>query len=397
MEEANRRPQRAARWPSLPRGARLCHSLEQRLLAPWLLVALCLQLVAAGTATGQSLHATHCDESRFENGRLVLRRCELASPLGYEESEILRFIRENPDLLGIDLATLELEAIEERTGIGGAHTRFQQTLDGIPVYDAFISVNVTGEGTVQSLYSSHRSLQLGPATPTITEEEAEAIARGGANVQSIRLPTTTELVWFPRVDGTATIAWKLMIYAEEPLGDFLSVVDAQNGKLVLQENRISFIDGSGLVYEPSPMQTSGDTSLVDNNDQTSPALDAERILVTLQGLDPGTGALRGTYVDLVSLPGGKDVPDANEPTREYFYDRSDPRFEQVVIYHAVDSVQRYIHSLGFDDANDPPNGIRDFPTLAHAHWFDQQNAFYSTGDDAIHLGDGGTDLGEDGD
>ena len=357
----------------------------------------CLLLGSGATATAQSFEANHCESSRYENGRLVVRSCDLASPLSYDGAQVLSFIRDNPELLGTEASSSELELSEDRAGIGGFHTHFQQMIDGIPVYDAFISINVTTTGRVQSLYSTYRSLQPGPSTPLVTEAEAEAIARAGASVQSTRLPTESDPVWFPRADGSAVIAWQLMIYAEEPLGDFLSIVDAQNGKLVLQENRMAFVSGTGLVYDPSPIQTSGNTSLVDNNDQTSPALDAERIVVTLQGLDADTGTLRGEYVDLVSLPGGKDLPDADEPSREYLYDRSDSRFEQVVIYHAVDSLQRYIHSLGFDDENEPSNGIRDFPTLAHAHWFDQQNSFYSTGDDAIHLGDGGTDHGEDGD
>ena len=134
-----------------------------------------------------------------------------------------------------------------------------------------------------------------------------------------------------------------------------------------------------------------------NNDNTNATLDAERINVTLERLDDGTGLLRGEWVDL-TLPGGLNVPDANEPTRIYNYDRNDPRFEQVVVYYAVDQMQAYFHSLGFDDDAGPTaNGIRDFPTMAHAHWFTADNSFYSTGNDAIHFGDGGVDDAEDAD
>jgi hypothetical protein len=223
------------------------------------------------------------------------------------------------------------------------------------------------------------------------------VAIAAAGIQSLRLPTTAELVFYPLADGTATLAWKLMVFSDAPLGDFLSVVGATSGKLLFQENRIAFDTGSGLVYSPNPMQASGDLGLSDNADSTSAALDNGRVAVTLLGLDPGVGTLKGEYVDLVSLAGGLAVADADEVSRVYNYDRSDDRFEQVTIYHSIDSIQRYFHSLGFDDDTGAVNGIRDFPTLAHAHWDTADNSFYSTGDNAVHFGDGGVDDGEDAD
>jgi len=73
------------------------------------------------------------------------------------------------------------------------------------------------------------------------------------------------------------------------------------------------------------------------------------------------------------------------------------RFEEVTVYSTVDRIQHYMHTLGFDDDVPPANGIRDFPSLANAHWNDEDQSFYSTGDDAIHMGDGGVDDGEDAD
>ena len=166
-----------------------------------------------------------------------------------------------------------------------------------------------------------------------------------------------------------------------------------------QENRAAFDTGSGYVYEPNPYQTQGSgAGMVDNNDANNTALTNQRVLVTLQGLDPGTGLLRGEFANLSSLnsPSLPDI-DANEPSRIYEYTRNDDRFEQVVVYHSIDSMQRYFHFLGFDDDTGTPNGIRDFPTLANAHWYTDDQSFYSTGDDAVHFGDGGVDDAEDAD
>jgi len=216
-------------------------------------------------------------------------------------------------------------------------------------------------------------------------------------VEELRLPVESELVWFPRPVGRASLAWQMVLYAGQPLGDFLTLVDAQTGEILVQENRMAFDTGSGMSFRPNPVQATGNPALSDAGDASSAALDAARVQVSLLGLDPGTGVLKGEFVDLVSLPGGLNAVDANEASRIYDYDRSDERFEQVLVYHTVDSIQRYFHQLGFDDDSGALNGIRDFPTRAHAHWNNDDQSFYSTGDDAIHFGDGGVDDAEDAD
>ena len=54
--------------------------------------------------------------------------------------------------------------------------------------------------------------------------------------------------------------------------------------------------------------------------------------------------------------------------------------------------------MGFDDDSGlTENGIRDFATLANAHWTAQDESLYSTADDAILFGDGSVDNAEDAD
>ena len=358
-----------------------------------------LALVLLSHSPSPAHHPDHlqCQQKERSLDRLAIRGCAHDEPLAFGESGAVEFITHHAADLGLPIGNIQLELIEERPGLTGVHTLLQQVADGIPVYGRTISVNQRDNGAVESLYTTYREVATGNNIPTLSSSEAEAVAIAAAGIQSTRLPTTFELVWFPRPNGMATLAWKLMVFSETPLGDYLTLVDAELGKLLLQENRIVFDTGSGFTYLPNPVQTSGDTGLNDMGDSTSAALDAERVSVTLLGLDPGVGTLKGEYVDLVSLAGGQNVPDADEPTRIYEYDRSDPRFEQVVIYHSIDRMNRYFHSLGFDDHVGAQNGIRDFPTLAHAHWNTADQSFYSTADDAVHFGDGGVDDGEDAD
>ncbi|MEE2674772.1 MAG: choice-of-anchor B family protein, partial [Myxococcota bacterium] len=365
-------------------------------------IALLLPIVVvlfAIAPTAEAHHPDHlaCSSDQISQGRRVLRNCAHADALEIGELGARDFLEHHALELGLQDGGADLVILEEKHGLASVRTHFQQYLDGLPVYGHYTTLNQTSDGTFLALYLKHRMLAAGDPVPSVSEGEAEVIARANADVLSTRLATQSELVWYPLANGTARLAWKSMIYSAEPLGDFLTLVDAHSGKILLQENRINFVDGSGLTYIPNPVQTSANTALTDNADAASAALDAERVSVTLQGLDEGVGTLKGEFVDLVSLAGGKAVPDADEVTRVYEYDRDDDRFEQVVIYHSIDQIQRYFHSLGFDDDVGSANGIRDFPSLANAHWYDQDQSFYSTGDDAVHFGDGGVDDGEDAD
>lgn len=295
-----------------------------------------------------------------------------------------------------------IELIDVKHGLASTTTHYQQHFNGLPIYNATVTISQNADGAVQRIHDSGvEKLELSPAKATVLSiEVAEAAAMRNAGVTDLRDDTTGELMWYVGKDGAASLSWVVMVAGNNPVGDFHTVVDADTNEVQLQENRIAnFVSGTGDVFDPNPYQTQGSGfGLDDANDGDSPALDAQMISVTLQGLDEGTGLIKGEFVNLSDL-NSDSLPDvdANEPSRIYEYTRSDPRFEQVVIYHSVDQIARYFHDLGFDDDAGVPNGIRDFPTLANAHWFTADNSFYSTVNDAIHFGDGGVDDGEDAD
>ncbi|MGB0619931.1 MAG: cadherin-like domain-containing protein [Myxococcota bacterium] len=333
-------------------------------------------------------------------GRQIADRCAATPPRSLGEEGARAFLENHADALGLSPDLADLTTVEVKHGLAGTRTLFAQQRAGLPIHDAYVSVNQDAAGRVTGLFANHhtRDEATGPLPPAaLSAAAAETLAREAAGVSALRSNSKVEQVWFASSRTELRLAWRLMIYSDRPLGDFLTLVDDASGKILFQENRIAFATGSGFIYQPNPIQTSADTSLQDGNDSATAALDAERVNATLPRLDAGTGTLRGEYVDLVSLAGGRNVPDADEVSRVYEYDRNDARFEQVVIYATVDAIQDYFHTLGFDDDVGPANGIRDFPSLAHAHWDTADQSFYSTSDDAIHFGDGGVDDGEDAD
>ena len=325
------------------------------------------------------------------------RTCRYQGTLAQPELSARGFLKHYADALGMDETLADIETVDTRRGLATAHTRFRQLYRGIPVFGARLSVHQGRDGAISAFHTNYKVRpNAGPIAAPIVRREAVKLAEAAVGMTEQRLAPRSRRVWFPQAGRQLHIAHEVWVYAAEPLGDFLVVVDAHTGKILFQENRLVFAVGQGYVYLPNPYQSSGITTEPDNGDATNAFLDGQRVLVAIERLDDGTHRLKGEFVDL-TLTGGKSWNFANEPSRIYEYARDDPRFEEVQTYFTVNSVQEYIHSLGFDDDVPPANGIRDFPSLASAHWNDEDQSFYSTGDNAIHMGDGGVDDGEDAD
>jgi hypothetical protein len=138
----------------------------------------------------------------------------------------------------------------------------------------------------------------------------------------------------------------------------------------------------GRVFLPNPVVTLQDETLTDQKDADYAALQPAYEVVTLTNLD-GSGYLKG---DFASVSGTKNAAYSADGT--FLYGRSHTWFEQVMAYYAVTQAQVYIQSLGFDDVNNEPQDVR-------VSQFGGDNSFYDPKKDAITLGKGGVDDGED--
>jgi hypothetical protein len=75
---------------------------------------------------------------------------------------------------------------------------------------------------------------------------------------------------------------------------------------------------------------------------------------------------------------------ATEPSGDFVYTCEDDRFEEVMVYYHLDATQRKLQSLGFFGQS----AILAKPIPAHAHYFNDCNAFYDPVDRGLHFGDG---------
>ena len=149
--------------------------------------------------------------------------------------------------------------------------------------------------------------------------------------------------------------------------------------------------GTALVFNPSPLVTSGDQTLTDRKDADYAALNNERVSVPLVGLD-GSGYLRGTWAIVVSETGNP----AYETDCTWEYTRSDDRFEQVMAYYWVTKSQLYTRGLGFGVNAGWPAINGDQQRVRINQW-GLDNSFATTHPkDEMRFGKGGVDDAEDG-
>jgi hypothetical protein len=343
-----------------------------------LTLALLALLVAPAVAAPPSPAALPCAEVSWDADGAwpaTLRDCRFdAAGDGSVDSTARAFLQAYHAALGLDESLADLRLVSIRHALGSSHVVFQQTLDGRPVYGAFLAVHLDGDGQIQVVHNrNHPGLRLEtPAAPmpaVQAVQEARAAIQFGAPRANSPAP---ELVVLPKDDDLGRLVWRVLISAAQPQGDWEVLLDAATGQVIKRYNRLvlakgQILDGVGA----GPVNTD--------------ALPLRTL--PLLGLD-GSGWLRGEYAD-VTQPEGYRPASAFSASGDFLYAPDDPRFGEVMVYYHIDAAQRYVQSLGYSNRNDPPNGIRDRVTFASAHWFSQDQSFYSVSDDALHFGDGG--------
>lgn len=295
------------------------------------------------------------------------------------------YLKGNAHQFGLRPALDDLRLVQVKESLGANHVRFQQTFDGVPVFAAFTTVNISKADSRVSLVLSRHEADLAPTVTKalVSHDEAIAAAEQAVSLQGeARGPVSADQVYF-RAEKDYLLAWQILLPAQEPLGDWLIIIRADSGEVLLKQNLI--VDDTGQVFDPNPVQT-GAPAPPDSCDAGDAGLSSEYRSRTLLGIQAAQNKLKGQYVDLCA-PGivGAYQPacQADEVSRSYAYSCNDDRFEEVMTYYHVDAAQRKIQSLGFTGTS----SIVDRPIPAHAHYYSNCNAFYSPIDRGLHFGD----------
>lgn len=303
------------------------------------------------------------------------------------------FVESHAAALGLDAALLDrsLSTPVEKTSLSGTHLRWEQQVDGVPVWRSDLVVKVAN-GAVSSIQNNlHGGLAV--ATKPVLDATAAmnaAIERIGPIGRSIG-EFSSRLYVVPFAAGPR-LAWVVTLPLEQPAGDWRVFVDAANGAVLAAEDAAVYASGTGRVFDPDPMTKMADSSFVDNDDaDSSVPFPAAYDIVALNDitLNAGTYSLDGPYARLIDNESPLVAPVTATQPDSFRYQRSASGFEDVMAYYQIDKSQRYVQSLGFSNAD---NRVQQID--AHGLSGDD-NSHYMPSTGNIAFGEGGVDDAED--
>jgi zinc metalloprotease ZmpB len=303
----------------------------------------------------------------------------------------------------------DLTLVSDRSTTESRHVTYQQTFKGVPVLDHQVRVNLDRAGRVSLVMSSFEALTVGAAgfntTPSMTSSAARSLAlelaangKGRSREAELGIIQPSQ----PR------LVWEVIVWPKDEPAEYRVHIDAQTGELVRLVNQaislrdrhdseVPWIDGTGYVYDPSPLYKAGvfyGAPYVDGDDATNSFLDAARVSVTLNGLtqnEANKWVLKGPYVSITGMnQGGTEVytPPAENSLDGFKYTRSQTGFEAVNAYYHLDKSQRYIQGLGITDRLAQPFSV-------NPQGLTRDDSFFFPTANMILFGTGGVDDAED--
>lgn len=305
------------------------------------------------------------------------------------------FLKENMDVLKIsaDLDDLKFDKVTE--SLGSSTVLFQQYFDGTPIHGAWVTIHINKQNRIfmvknDTVPVSKLSEKIGTAkVGPLPESRIDSIIKKKIEEYGIlNTEIQKETMIYP-LKGNLRLAWKVKFGTKEPAASWILFIDGMDGHIIEERNVLKKANGKGLVFIPNPVVALDRDDLLDEEDKDQEILKKAYKRVVLNDLESG-GNLKGPYADTTNTPNS-----AESSNLEFLYTREDDRFEEVNAYYHIDSMQRYIQSLGFNGER----AILDHPILINAHGGHDDNSYYdpSPGKKDLTFGDGNVDDAEDGD
>ncbi len=290
--------------------------------------------------------------------------------------------------------TIQVELTSEKASLSGTHYRYDQVVDGVPVYRAEVVVKVAQDGEVSSVHSTLRPGLLVKTTPALDAAAALAVGQAAVQPTGKAIGDFTAKLSVVETPAGGRLAWLVSVPVEAPMGDWLVFVDAQTGAMLGVEDRMQYVDGTGRVFDPDPRTKLNNTTFIDNSDADSAvpfpgAYDTRALLGITQ-----TGSiysLSGPYAKIIEFESPVSTPVTTSDPNAFLFQRNAQGFEDVNCYFHIDQNQRYIQSLGFANVNNRIQEI-DSHGLSGA-----DNSHYIPSSKRLAFGEGGVDDAEDAD
>jgi hypothetical protein len=357
-----------------------------------------LSRATASTAAAKSIAYARLDE---RTGHVAVLYGELGELPGISaggprarDASVVRYLELNGSPAGVEDPRRDLTLRRRVDGREGSHFYFAQRLGPYEVFDAGVSVHVDRRGHVRGLTSTFAP-GLDPAVAGTLPRLDDAHAREAGIValgvdRAAVVPSSARASLGVVAEGAGRLAWRVLVETRLPSERWSVAIDAATGEALDAPHATRrYRDGRGRVFVTNPIVATGDITLRDQDDAASAVPEGAYTTVALRGLGD-TGFVEGPYcttgptVPRVRRDGG-DFTDLN---------RSDDGFEEVQVYWAIDTAQRYIReTLGIAGAGDYPVPVMANNSPNDGTYFEDSPTGDGTGQ--IFLGAGEVDDGED--
>jgi Zn-dependent metalloprotease len=275
------------------------------------------------------------------------------------DESVRHFLMEYSALFGIKKDISDLKFTEKSYGLDTYHIKYQQFYQEIPVLYTYISIHLNSEFKIIMIQNNYR-LFIELDTEAIlnaglSKEKAIEIAHEYLNAQTrLKRDSTADVAILPFEDQFY-MTWEVKVALKNPSEGHRVYVDVRNGDIIKKMD-IFALKNPNLTPE----------SNIPEEAYTK---------VVLKGLD-SSGFLSGEYVDTIYTPAR-----AYEPSYLFFYKRGDSRFCEVMVYYHVDSCQRFIQELGFQNVCNRQIKINAYAEGSGSYFdFDNNEIAYAAGE-----------------
>ncbi len=186
----------------------------------------------------------------------------------------IAFFERYRDLFRMTAPALELTPVEVSTDtVGMTHVRLQQQVGSVPVWGAQMVVHLDDAGHVWAVNGTYLPGTTVNTTPSVMFAGAVTAARTHllTDERATLNADQSELVVYRR-GGPAVLAWKVQLWADDPLGNWTVFVDAHDGSVIhrlnsldtardrrtFDANHTSSLPGTPVCDESNPTCTGGD-------------------------------------------------------------------------------------------------------------------------------------------
>ena len=347
------------------------------------------------------------DKSKYVERRKFLPDVELSLSARGDFDAIINFFKSSSDEFGEIPDPDNLKMIQNVSTPTRKIIRYQQLQDTIPILDSYVVTQLDKADKVKQLdlgVTSKTNI-VKPATARDTKITAQEAIKYASSIgdfierEKIKEP---EIVYYPTQSGLI-LAYKVLILTREPAHDWRIIIDAHTGEVLEKRDLLFEVDGQGRVFDPNPVVTANDNTYRDPTATVATCTFAGTAIATIDAqlvdrvlkditFSVGMHKLEGPYVKLRNFGAPNVSPPEEADPNNFNYSSGDTKFEAVMVYYHVDTIQRYIQGLGITTAHNSQ-------IEADAH-DGSGGAWFSPIDGGIHFGDSGscrTDRGEEAD